>query len=79
MLLSRDSEHGVTTIFDITISDTRCPTYRGQAPAKVLAGREKAKKNKHLQACLDQRRTFTPLHSPLMGYAAQRLMLHANS
>ena len=54
-------ERGVTTIFDITISDTDCPTYRGQDPAKVLAGREKAKKSKHLQACLAQRRTFTPL------------------
>jgi hypothetical protein len=29
-------------------------------PAKVLEAHEKEKKKKHLGACLDQRRTFTP-------------------
>ena len=54
-------QRSVTTIFDVTICDTDCGSYHSQDPAQVLANREKAKKNKHLQACLERRRTFTPL------------------
>ena len=54
-------QRGVTTIFDITICDTDCLTYRNHSPESVLAGREKVKKRKHLAACLERRRTFTPL------------------
>ncbi len=35
---------GTTAIFDIRITDTNAPTYRGQDPHKVLAKQEKEKK-----------------------------------
>ena len=52
---------GQTTIFDISICDTDCRTYRNQDPARVITNREKAKKKKHLKACEERRRSFTPL------------------
>lgn len=50
-----------TTIFDVRITDTDAPAYRGQDPAMVLLGHEKRKKDKYNDACLARRRTFTPL------------------
>jgi hypothetical protein len=52
---------GTTAIFDVRITDTDAPTYRGQSTAKVLEKHEKEKKKKYLKACLEQRRHFTPL------------------
>eukprot|EP00957_Ditylum_brightwellii_P202475 15330321-Ditylum_brightwellii.AAC.1 len=52
---------GVTAIFDGRISCLDCPTYRGKHPDKVLQDAEKAKKKKYLDACLERRRTFTPM------------------
>ena len=52
---------GSTTIFDVRITDTDSPSYRGQAPEKVLARQEKEKKDKYNEACLARRRHFTPL------------------
>jgi hypothetical protein len=52
---------GTTAIFDIRITDTNAPTYRGQDPHKVLAKQEKEKKAKYVGPCLAGRRTFTPL------------------
>lgn len=48
-------------IFDVRITDTENRTSRNQDPSKVLAKCEKLKKDKHLHACLEQRRDFTPL------------------
>ena len=50
-----------TTIFDIRITDTEAPTYRGLDPKRVLARHEREKKDKYLKACLERRRHFTPL------------------
>jgi hypothetical protein len=52
---------GTTAIFDIRITDTDAPTYRGQDPHKVLAKQEKEKKDKYIGPCLAWGRTFTPL------------------
>ena len=52
---------GATAIFDIRVTDTDAPTYRGQDPHKVLARHEKEKKDKYVEPCLARRRHFTPL------------------
>ncbi len=59
-----------TTIFDVRITDVDAPSYRGQDPSKVLRRQEKEKKDKHLQACLDRRRHFTPLVFSIDGLRA---------
>jgi hypothetical protein len=64
-------ERSVTTIFDVSICDTDCPSYRNMDPAQVLVNREKNKKTKHLAACLAQRRTFTPLVFSVDGLRAK--------
>jgi len=64
-------ERAVTTIFDVSICDTDCVSYRNMDPAQVLVNREKAKKKKHLAACLAQRRTFTPLVFSVDGLRAK--------
>ncbi len=69
-----------TTIFDVRIVHVEAPSYRGQDHAKILARRAKEKKDKHLQACLERRRHFTPLvfstdglRSPEADAACKRL------
>jgi hypothetical protein len=54
-------KRGQTCVFDIRITDTEAKSYRSMDPAKVLARGEKEKKDKYLQACVDRRRSFTPL------------------
>ena len=54
-------KRGATTIFDVRITDTDAKSYRGKDPRKVLASHEEAKKGKYADACLRQRRHFTPL------------------
>jgi hypothetical protein len=54
-------KRGATAIFDIRVTDTDAPTYRGLAPQKVLAKHEKEKKDKYVEHCLARRRHFTPL------------------
>ena len=52
---------GTTAIFDVRVTDTDAPTYRGQDPSKVLEKHEREKKEKYLQSCLASRKQFTPL------------------
>ena len=52
---------GATAIFDIRVTDTDAPSYRGQDPHKVLAKHEKEKKEKYVGPCLARQHTFTPL------------------
>ena len=54
-------KRSTTAVFDVRIVDTDAPTYRGRDPKKILAEHEKRKKDKHLDACLQRRRQFTPL------------------
>jgi hypothetical protein len=54
-------KRSTTAIFDVRITDTDAPSYRGTDPGKVLSKQEKEKKDKHLTACLAARRQFTPL------------------
>jgi hypothetical protein len=53
-------EKGTDCIIDVRVTDTDAPSYIKTSPAKALETAERAKKKKHLQACLDQRRHFSP-------------------
>jgi hypothetical protein len=52
---------GTTTIFDVRVTDTDAPSYRGTDPQKVLRRHEKEKKDKYNALCVARRRHFTPL------------------
>jgi hypothetical protein len=52
---------GRRCIFDVRITDTECRSTQNQDPTKVLKRCEQQKKDKYLDACLEQRRDFTPL------------------
>ena len=53
-------ENGTDTIIDVRVTNLDANTYRNKAPMKALAEQEKQKKKKYLEACLEQRRHFTP-------------------
>ena len=52
---------GRECVFDVRITDTQTRTCRNQDPIRVLEKCEWEKKNKHLEACLERRKDFTPL------------------
>ena len=52
---------GTTAMFDIRIINLDTGSYLRMRPEKALAKAEKEKKDLYLQACLDRRRTFTPM------------------
>ena len=54
-------KRGMTTIFDVRVTDTDAPSYRGQSAKKILANHEREKKKKYNDLCLARRRHFTPL------------------
>ena len=55
-------------IFDITIVNLDAGSYLFMMSEKALVKAKKEKKDLYLQACLDHRRTFTP-----MVYSADRI------
>jgi hypothetical protein len=54
-------KRGTMAIFDIRVTDTDAPSYRGQDPHKILKKHEREKRTKYLAPCLARRRHFTPL------------------
>ena len=48
-------------MFDIQIFNLNAGSYLRMTPEKVLAKAEKEKKYLYPQACLERRRTFTPM------------------
>ena len=48
-------------MFDIRIVNLDSGSYLRMTPEKALAKAEKEKKDLYLQACLERRRTFTPM------------------
>ena len=54
-------KRGTTTMFDIRIVNLDAGSYLRMTPEKALANADKEKKDLYLQACLDRRRTFTPM------------------
>ena len=61
-------KQGNTAVFDIIIFNLDADSYLRMTLEKYLAKAEKEKKELCLQACLESRRTFTP-----MVYSAERL------
>ena len=60
------------TVFDTCITDADCRSYRNKAPSAVLRQQEREKIRKYKEACLEQRRDFTPSASRLMECQAER-------
>ena len=48
-------------MFDVIIVNLNAGSYLRMTPEKALAKAEKKKKDLYLQACLERRRTFTPM------------------
>ena len=61
MAVRRFWAHNTTAIFDVCITNTDAPTYRGKDPKKILARHKQEKKAKYLEPCLKRRCQFTPL------------------
>ena len=64
-------------IIDVRVTDTDAKSNLSKDPAKVLEAHEKKKKKKYLEACLEQRRTFTPFvvsTDGLIGKEAKTLL-----
>ena len=61
-------KRGTTAMFDIQIVNLDAGSYLHMTPGTALAKAEKEKKFLYLQACLESRRTFTP-----MVYSADRI------
>ena len=53
-------EKQTSCILDIRVTDTDSPSYLSSTPERCIRNQEKAKKKKYLEACLEQRRHFTP-------------------
>ena len=56
-------------VIDLRVTDTECRSYRNQDPEKLLKKAEEEKKAKHLEACQERRRHFTPLVYSVDGMA----------
>ena len=54
-------KRGTTAMFDIRIFNLNAGFYLHMTAEKALAKAEKEKKDLYLQACLERRRTFTPM------------------
>ena len=54
-------KRGTTVMFDIRIVNLDAGSYLRMTTEKALAKAEKEKKDLYLQACLERRRTFTPM------------------
>jgi hypothetical protein len=54
-------------IIDVRVTDTDETSYALKPSDKVLEAAEKLKKKKYLQACLEQRRNFTPFLMSIEG------------
>ena len=62
-------------ILDVRVTDIDCPdcpSYCRRDPVKALEAQERAKKNRYLQACLDQRRDFVPFVVSTDGLVARQ-------
>eukprot|EP00957_Ditylum_brightwellii_P166849 12699567-Ditylum_brightwellii.AAC.1 len=64
-------------ILDIYITDTDTESYISHSMESVLAAQEKEKKDKYLQACLEQRRHFLPFvvsDDGMLGHEASMVL-----
>jgi hypothetical protein len=64
-------------IIDVRITDVDAKSQRSKDPLKVLEAHEREKKKKYLEACLEQRRHFSPFVAStdgLLGKESQTLL-----
>ena len=61
ILLRNIWKHQTDCILDVRITNLDAPSNIHRKPEAVLLSQEREKKKKYLQACLDQRRHFSPL------------------
>jgi hypothetical protein len=72
----------LSTTKDIRITDVDAASNRSKDPHKVLNTHERGKKKKYLEACLEQRRHFTPCMvstDGLLGREAKTLLKKLSS
>jgi hypothetical protein len=68
---------GTDCIINVRITDVNAKSNRSKDPYKVLATQEREKKKKYLEACLEQRRHFSPFvvsTDGLLGKEAKTLL-----
>ena len=65
-------ESQTEAIIDIRFGDTDADSWKPFSMDKLLTGLEKLKKDKHGQACYNQRRNIYPFFSQWMGLWAMR-------
>ena len=67
-LLIRDLwKNGTDSIHDMRVVNTDAKSYWGRSPEKCLEEAERAKKKMYLEACLQQRRHFSPFVASVDG------------
>ena len=67
-LLIRDLwKNGTDSIHDMRVVNTDAKSYWGRSPEKYLEEAERAKKKMYLEACLQQRRHFSPFVASVDG------------
>ena len=64
-------KRGQTCVLDVRITDTDAKSYASASSEKVLERAAKQKKDKYLNACLERRRSFTPLVYSVDGLACK--------
>ncbi len=64
-------KRGQTCILDVRICDTDAKSYLSSSSEKVLERGAKLKKDKYAKACLERRRSFTPLVYSVDGLACK--------
>jgi len=67
-------KRGETCILDIRVTDTDCRSYSSSSSAKVLEKAAREKKAKYLDACIQRRRSFTPLVYSVDGMACKEAL-----
>ena len=67
-------KRGETCILDIRVTDTDCRSYSSSSSAKVLEKATREKKAKYLDACIQRRRSFTPLVYSVDGMACKEAL-----
>ena len=62
---------GQGCVLDVRVTDTDAKSYQSSSSAKVLEAAAKAKRDKYAEACIERRRTFTPLVYSVDGMACK--------
>jgi hypothetical protein len=64
--------HGTDCMVDVQVTDTDAKSYCHGDPTNMIATQEREKKHNYLEACLKQRRHFTPFVCSTDGLLGQK-------